>query len=137
MKELAFTKESNVTAIQPEIVKLNQQAVDVNDFFEVPTTGARISLRDSKSLIEVFCEAAAENYPLQVKFKDQENPESGVKVQGPSDGEKKFSKHVLDLKPNYRTMETHPDELNRKFYLTVLYMPKSCQNFLKNLIFKP
>ena len=63
MKELAFTKDSDVATIQPDLTRLKQNAVDVNEFYEVRDSGARISLRDSKSLIDVFCEAAAESGP--------------------------------------------------------------------------
>ena len=42
----------------------------MDDFFKVPSTGVRVSLRDSKSLIEVFCEAATEG-----KADFPENPE--------------------------------------------------------------
>jgi hypothetical protein len=34
--------------------------VEPSDYFEVPQTGARVSLRDAKTLLDVFCKAAAE-----------------------------------------------------------------------------
>lgn len=73
MKELAFS-DSSVGCIEPEVEKLRSEhcKFDETDFFEVPQTGARVSLRDAKSLVEMFCETAAEVYL------PRENPEHGA-----------------------------------------------------------
>ena len=57
MKELAFG-DHFINSIQPEKDILTRKKVDDSEYFEIPETGARASIRDSKSLIELFCKAA-------------------------------------------------------------------------------
>jgi hypothetical protein len=59
MKELAFGKDS-IGGIEPDPDVLINKTVEESDFFEIPHTGARVSLRDAKTLVDVFCKAAAE-----------------------------------------------------------------------------
>lgn len=115
---------------------MRRAKVDVDDYFEVEKTGARVSLRDAKSLIEVFCEAAAEVTPTESNTNNPEDPKNSVTV--PVDStDKKIYKFVTDFKPFFRTQETTPDAYNKKFFLTALYMPKSCLGFFDDLRFKP
>jgi len=39
---------------------MEQKKVEESDFFEIPSTGARVSLRDAKLVLDTFCKAAAE-----------------------------------------------------------------------------
>lgn len=39
---------------------MKKKRIDESDFFEVEKTGARVSLRDAKSVLETFCKAAAD-----------------------------------------------------------------------------
>ena len=55
----------------------------------------------------------------------------------PDAAEKKLYKFVTDVKPFFRTQETTPDAYNKKFFLTALYLPKSCLGYLDDLRFKP
>ena len=61
MKELAFG-DNLINSIQPEKDILERKKVDDSEYFEIESTGARVSLRDSKSLIELFCKAAESAY---------------------------------------------------------------------------
>jgi hypothetical protein len=46
-----------------------------------------------------------------------ENPEAALR---------KPSKYVMDFEPNYHSKETTSDENNKKYFLTALYVPKTC-----------
>jgi hypothetical protein len=59
MKELAFGKDS-IGGIEPDPNIIEMKTVEESNFFEIPQTGARVSLRDAKSVLDVFCKAAAE-----------------------------------------------------------------------------
>lgn len=98
--------------------------MDESEFFEIEKTGARVSLRDSKSLIEVFCKAAEELEPAVHNM-------DGARSSGDGQAEpRKLSKFVQDLDPYYKSQETTADNKNRKYYLTSLYMPRTCARFL-------
>jgi superfamily II DNA/RNA helicase len=115
MKELAFGKDS-IGGIQPEPDVLQSKTVEESDFFEVPQTGARVSLRDAKALLDVFCKAAAEVQPM-------------VPLD-PELAQRKPSKYVKDFEPFYNSKETTSDEHNKKYFLTVLFLPKTCGQFV-------
>lgn len=63
MKELAFGTRggSSWGAIEPEPDIVQVKAQDESQYFSVSKTGARMSMRDSKLLLETFCKAAAES----------------------------------------------------------------------------
>lgn len=44
---------------------------------------------------------------------------------------------MQELKPFYRSEETAADAQNKKYFLTALYMPRSCAQFLEDLRFMP
>jgi hypothetical protein len=123
MKELAFGRDS-IGGIEPEENILEKKSVDESDFFEIPITGARVSLRDAKSVLDLFCKAAAESQgplPLNNPMNfDPSNAEQNLAAQ------KKPSKFVKEFEPNYHSKETTSDEHNRKHFLTFLYFPISC-----------
>ena len=73
------------------------KTVEESDFFEIARTGARVSLRDAKALLDVFCKAAAEVQP---------HIPVGV---DPELAQRKPSKHVKDFDPNYNSKETTSD----------------------------
>ena len=81
MKELAFGRDS-IGGIEPEEDILVKKSVDESDFFEIPSTGARVSLRDAKSVLDLFCKAAAESkssIPLSNPLNnDVSNPEQNL-----------------------------------------------------------
>jgi hypothetical protein len=60
MKELAFGKDS-IGGIEPEHNILQRKKIDHEDYFEIESTGARVSLRDAKSVLDLFCKAATES----------------------------------------------------------------------------
>lgn len=124
MKELAFGKDS-IGGIEPEEDILQKKSIDESDFFEVPSTGARVSLRDAKSVLETFCKAAADCVPIQVSSASPEDgdPESLAM-------KKPISKYVKDYEPYYHSKETTSDEHNRKHFLSFLYFPKTCGPFV-------
>lgn len=125
MKELAFG-DHFINSIQPQKDILKIKEVDESEFFEIEKTGARVSLRDSKSLIELFCKAAETLEPAVQYTNDDRAGEDG---QAQS---RKLSKYVQDMDPYYKSQETTADNKNRKYYLTSLYMPKTCARFLFN-----
>jgi len=45
---------------------------------------------------------------------------------------KKLSKHIQEFEPYYNTTQTVEDEDNRKFYLSSVYLPKTCTPFINN-----
>ena len=44
----------------------------------------------------------------------------------PEGAQKKPSKYVKDFTPSYQTKETPSNEDNKKFFVTALYLPKTC-----------
>lgn len=63
MKELAFGDNEMIESIEPIQNIIREKESHFNEYFEIEDTGARVSLRDSKQLIEVFCKAADEMGP--------------------------------------------------------------------------
>jgi len=63
MKELAFGRDNIIgDGIQPEPDIVLKKTADESQYFEVESTGARISMRDAKLLLSIFCKAAAEHH---------------------------------------------------------------------------
>jgi len=114
MKELAFGE-----GIKPESNILEQKTVDESEYFEIQDTGAKVSLRDAKSLLETFCKAAQELQPY-IHFKKPEADENPTR---------KMGKYVKDFEPYYKTSETEPQQ-NRKYFITCVYLPKSCGTYV-------
>lgn len=123
MKELAFG-DKFINSIQPQKDVLEIKKVDESEFFEVEETGARVSLRDAKSLIDVFCKAAEDIEPAIHNMADNREATANHPAQ------RKLSKYVHDRDPFYKSTETPADNQNRKYFLTSLYMPKTCAAFL-------
>lgn len=125
MKELAFGKDS-IGGIEPEEDILKKKKIDESDFFEVEKTGARVCLRDAKSVLETFCKAAADCVPIPPPVESPEDTEQDEN----SPATKKPSKYVKDYEPYYHSKETTSDEHNRKHFLSFLYFPKTCGPFV-------
>lgn len=88
MKQLAFG-ESELGSIKPEEDILERKAPDITDYFCIQSTGARISIRDSKTMIENFCKLAAE-CQKSVDLKPEDDQEQPVR---------KISNHVKEFEP--------------------------------------
>lgn len=58
MKELAFREDQSFERIEPDNDIIKKKKSIESEFYEIPTTGARVSLRDSKEIIDLFCKAA-------------------------------------------------------------------------------
>ncbi len=58
MKELAFREDQSLERIEPDNDIIKKKKSIESEFYEIPKTGARVSLRDSKEIIDLFCKAA-------------------------------------------------------------------------------
>ena len=87
-------------------------------YLEEESTGAKISMRDAKQLVEFFCLAFSD-----VKIKIQKLIKSEESSPQQSNN--------LELKPNYVCIETSKEGV--KFYYAVLYMPMTCVNYLRKV----
>ena len=96
----------------PNIAKLKQQ--EESSYLEVPQTGAKISMRDAKQLIEQFCLELA-----------------GVKVKLQKPAKVEESENHLELKPNYKCVEGQKEGV--KFFFAQLYMPQTCMDILRKV----
>jgi hypothetical protein len=74
-------------------------------------------MRDSKLILGVFCKEAMEHQ----KYFKLDSKQSG-----------KVSKMVHETEPTYKTTQTNPDDDNRIFFLSCIYLPKTCGKFVNN-----
>jgi hypothetical protein len=58
MKELAFKDDKSFERIEPDNDIIKKKKSIESEFFVIEKTGARVSLRDSKDIIDLFCKAA-------------------------------------------------------------------------------
>lgn len=59
MKQLAFGSDDfDLGAIKPEKNIINKKQPYAKDYFEVPSTGAKVSLKESCTLVDLFCKSA-------------------------------------------------------------------------------
>lgn len=58
MKEFAFKDDKSFERIEPDPDVIKKKKSVESEFFVIEKTGARVSLRDSKDIIDLFCKAA-------------------------------------------------------------------------------
>lgn len=102
----------------PNIAKLKHQ--DEHTYLEEPSTGAKISLRDAKQLVELFCLAVADTKNKIQRFIKTDEPDAKGK-----------NVNNLDTKPNYVCVEAQKDQ--SKFHFAVFYMPQICMNIFRKV----
>ena len=91
---------------------------------EEPKTGAKISMRDAKQLVEFFCIAYADiKIKMQKMIKHDSNMSNSTEASN-------SGKH-LELKPNYVSEEHARDGV--KFFFTILYMPETCKDIVRKV----
>lgn len=103
----------------PNICTLKQQ--EEASYLEEPTTGAKVSMRDAKQLVEFFCMAYAD---IKIKLQKIMNSDERAQL------DESANKHH-ELKPNYISDELAKDGV--KFYYSVLYMPETCKHILRKV----
>ena len=104
---------------------------DVNSYHEEPTTGAKVSMRDAKQVLETFCYVCAEAALKYQKFKKANGSNFEFYNSSTESSSQAANANALLTKPIYEIFEENKGDI--KYYFCVLKMPECCKDKLKKV----